>query len=68
MAPHKCNYIVFSNNKYNQEEALSIKLFGKNINKSENPNFLGIRFDKYFHKFFLVLSLKRNIYKHRSTY
>jgi len=47
MAPHKCNYIVFSNNKYNQEEALSIKLFGKNINKSENPNFLGIRFDKY---------------------
>jgi hypothetical protein len=48
MAPHKCNYIVFSNNKSNQEEEdLDIKLFGENINKSDNPTFLGIRFDKY---------------------
>jgi hypothetical protein len=48
MAPQKCNYIVFSNNKSNQEEEdLDIKLFGENINKSDNPTFLGIRFDKY---------------------
>jgi hypothetical protein len=45
---NKCNYIVFSNNKSNQEEEdLDIKLFGENINKSDNPTFLGIRFDKY---------------------
>jgi hypothetical protein len=47
MAPHKCNYIVFSNDKKNQEEDLEIKLFGEKLNKSVNPTFLGIRFDKY---------------------
>ena len=52
MAPHKCNYIVFSNNKFHQEEEdLDIKLLininGVNINKSDKPTFLGIRFDKY---------------------
>ena len=48
MAPHKCNYIVFSNSKSHQEEEdLDIKLLGVNINKSDNPTFLGIRFDKY---------------------
>jgi hypothetical protein len=29
-----------------EEEDLDIKLFGENINKSDNPSFLGIRFDK----------------------
>ena len=48
MATHKCNYIVFSNDKKNQEEEdLEIKLFGEKLNKSVNPTFLGIRFDKY---------------------
>ena len=48
MASNKCNYIVFSNDKLqNGEETLDIKLRGCNINKSENPMFLGIRYDKH---------------------
>ena len=48
MAPHKCNYIVFSNDiSQNEGETLDIKLAGCCINKSENPSFLGIRFDKH---------------------
>jgi hypothetical protein len=43
MAPHKCNYIVFSNDKKNQEEEdLEIKLFGEKLNKSDNPPFLAL--------------------------
>jgi hypothetical protein len=48
LAPHKCYYIVFSNKKSHQEEEyLDKKFFGVNINKSDKPTFLGIRFHKY---------------------
>jgi hypothetical protein len=47
-APHKCNYIVFSNNKSkSDDDDLEIKLLGIKINKNESPTFLGIRFDKH---------------------
>jgi hypothetical protein len=46
MAPHKCNYIVFSNNKSkSDDDDLEIKLLGLKINKNDSPTFLGIRFD-----------------------
>ncbi len=55
MAPHKCNYIVISNDKSHiEEDELNIKLLGVNITKSSNPTFLGIRFDKH-------LSLKNQL-------
>ena len=45
-APHKCNYIVFSNNKSkSDDDDLEIKLLGLKINKNDSPTFLGIRFD-----------------------
>jgi hypothetical protein len=48
MAPHKCNYIAFSNNKSKcDDEELGIKLLGINLNKNDSPTFLGIRFDKH---------------------
>ena len=48
MAPHKCNYIVFSNDKLQDgEETLDIKLARCSLNKSDNPTFLGIRYDKH---------------------
>jgi hypothetical protein len=48
MAPNKCNYIVFSNDKSHKNgDDLNLKLQGDNILKSESPLFLGIRFDKH---------------------
>ena len=48
MAPHKCNYIVFSNNKTQKiDDEISIELFGCNISENVKPTFLGIRFDKH---------------------
>ena len=45
MAPHKCNYIIFSQN-HRDKENLELILFGKQLSLIENPTFLGIRFDK----------------------
>jgi len=47
MAPHKCNYITSQKKSNHENEDLDITLFGININKFDNPTFLGIRFDKY---------------------
>jgi hypothetical protein len=48
MAPQKCNYIVFSNDKSHKNgDDLNLKLQGDNNLKSESPLFLGIRFDKH---------------------
>ena len=48
MATNKCNYIVFSSNKKNQEhEYIDIKLFENKITPNKNPVFLGIRFDNH---------------------
>ena len=46
MAPHKCNYTIFS--QFNGEESskLKLKLHNVNLTAAENPVFLGIRFDK----------------------
>ena len=46
MAPHKCNYMIFS--KYNGDETskLNLQFFNRKLNSTDNPVFLGIRFDK----------------------
>ncbi len=46
MAPHKCNFIIFS--KYNGDETskLNLKLFNSKLVSNDKPTFLGIRFDK----------------------
>jgi hypothetical protein len=46
MAPHKCNYIVFSGNKSEKnDDEFDLKIFDTKIKKSENQTFLGVRFD-----------------------
>lgn len=50
IAPHKCNYIIFSLNKNTgYDEKLNISMYGKEIAQEEKNNikFLGIRFDKH---------------------
>lgn len=45
MAPHKCNFIIFSQN--NQEHnTLDLSLFNTKLSQISDPTFLGIRFDK----------------------
>jgi hypothetical protein len=44
MAPAKCNFIIFSQNK-NLKEKLELKFFDSNITEIDNTTFLGIRFD-----------------------
>ncbi len=66
MAPHKCSFIIFSNDKtISGDNNINIKLFKIQINKSVDPVFLGIRFDKHlkfqksnfiFKRFMLVTS------------
>ena len=46
MAPHKCNFIVFSSDKSNEKQ-LEFKLFNTSIKMSDEIQFLGIRFDKH---------------------
>jgi hypothetical protein len=46
MAPHKCNYIVFTNNTKQVNNQLQLKLNNQFIPLSQDPAFLGIRFDK----------------------
>jgi hypothetical protein len=47
-APHKCNYLVFSNNSINESEKLKLRLNGVTLKYDNNPTFLGIRFDNHF--------------------
>ena len=47
MAPHKCNYLVFSNGTENESEKLELKLNGIKLKFENNPTFLGIRFDNH---------------------
>ena len=46
MASHKCNYIVFTNNTKQVNNQLQLKLNNQFIPLSQDPTFLGIRFDK----------------------
>ncbi len=46
-APHKCNYLVFSNNSLNESEKLKLRLNGVTLKYDNNPTFLGIRFDNH---------------------
>ena len=46
MAPHKCNFIVFSSDKSNEKQ-LEFKLFNTSIKMSDEIQFLSIRFDKH---------------------
>ena len=49
MAPHKCSFIIFSNDKTTSGDIkINIKLFGKPIDKCVDPTKLSIRFDKHF--------------------
>ena len=45
MAPHKCNYLVFTNGKKDISGELELKLNGVKLNYDNNPTLLGIRFD-----------------------
>ena len=47
MAPHKCNYLVFTNSNLNVSDELKIKLNGIELKYDNNPTFLGIRFDNH---------------------
>jgi hypothetical protein len=47
MAQHKCNFIIFSKYNGNETKKLNLKLFNAKLNPTDNPTFLGIRFDKY---------------------
>ena len=47
MAPHKCNYLVFTNSNLNVSGELKIKLNGIELKYDNNPTFLGIRFDNH---------------------
>ncbi len=46
LAPHKCNFIIFSQNQ-NDKEKLKLKLYfcDTNLTQIDNTTFLGIRFD-----------------------
>jgi hypothetical protein len=44
MAPHKCNFIIFSQNQ-NEKEKLKLNFCDTNLTEIENTTFLGIRFD-----------------------
>jgi hypothetical protein len=46
MAPHKCNYIVFTNNTKQVNNQLQLKLNNQFIPLSSDSTFLDIRFDK----------------------
>jgi hypothetical protein len=47
MAPHKCNYLVFTNSNLNVSGELKLKLNGIGLKYDNNPTFLGIRFDNH---------------------
>ena len=45
MIPHKCNFIIFSQNPQ-EREVLQLSLFDSILTTFEDPTFLSIRFDK----------------------
>ena len=47
MAPHKCNFLVFSNGTRNESEKLNLKLNNIKLKYDNSPTFLGIRFDNH---------------------
>ena len=47
MAPHKCNYLVFTNSNADLSSELNLKLNGIKLQHDNNPTFLGIRFDHH---------------------
>jgi hypothetical protein len=47
MAPHKCNYIIFSTNKKIQQTKLKLKMHGECISYNNSPTFLGLRLDRF---------------------
>ena len=46
MAPHKCNYIIFSKFHGDESSKLHLELFKTKLEINNSPTFLGIRFDK----------------------
>ena len=47
MAPHKCNYLVFTNSNRDDSNELNLVLNGTKLIKDNSPTFLGIRFDNH---------------------
>jgi len=47
MAPHKCNYLVFTNSNSDVSNELNLVLNGTKLIKDNSPTFLGIRFDHH---------------------
>jgi len=47
MAPHKCNYLVFTNSNKDDSNELNLILNNTKLIKDNSPTFLGIRFDHH---------------------
>jgi hypothetical protein len=47
MAPHKCNYLVFTNSNRDDSNELNLILNGTKLTTDNSPTFLGIRFDHH---------------------
>jgi hypothetical protein len=47
IAPHKCNFLIFSKNSVSESSKLDLRLFGEKLRVKESPIFLGIRFDRH---------------------
>ena len=47
MAPHKCNYTIYTSDK-SFDSNLDVKFLNTKIKMNGDVNFLGIRFDKHF--------------------
>ena len=62
MAPHKCNFLVFSNGTRNESEKLNLKLNNIKLKYDNYPTFLGIRFDNHLTFKNQIDYLKKNMY------
>ena len=46
MAPHKSNYVIFSNSRQKLEKKISLTMYDQKLEYNPNPTFLGITFDQ----------------------
>jgi hypothetical protein len=62
MAPHKCNYLVFTNSNRDDSNELNLILNGTKLTTDNSPTFLGIRFDHHLTFNNQIEYLKKNMY------
>ena len=46
MAPHKSNYVIFSNSRQKLEKKISLTMYDQKLEYNPNITFLGITFDQ----------------------